>query len=342
MRIIFKNANYIIKAAVILLTVCVNFYIYNTAMNIKVSITLFVFSVFIFGEMVFYERILKNCMKDTFVELSDMLENVIDMRDEEVFSSIEDTLVSKLQHQTNKLIGILREKNRQIEKDRDEIKTLISDIAHQLKTPLTNLKMYGEISQDESLSEEERREFNQIIMLSINRLSFLIENMIKMSRLESGVIQLRLQENYLNDAVLLAISQVQKKAKDKNMEIELNEIDKVKVAHDKNWMCEAFFNVIENAIKYTGTNGIIRVTVQRYELFVRVDIEDNGIGIEEEELPKIFSRFYRGKNVGEAEGIGIGLYLTREIVSKHGGYMKVTSDSTGSTFSIFLPNNGKT
>jgi signal transduction histidine kinase len=246
-------------------------------------------------------------------------------------------LLSKLQHQTIKLTNILKEKNKQIENDRNEIKSLISDIAHQLKTPLTNLKMYAELLQVESINEEDRKEFNEVIMLSLNRLSFLIDSMIKMSRLESGIIQLKPQMNNLIDTVLLAISQVQKKAKAKNMEIELKEIDKVKVTHDKNWMSEAFFNILENAVKYSNINGVIKVTIQRYEMFVRVDIKDNGIGIKEDELPKIFLRFYRGKNVGEVEGIGIGLYLTREIISKHGGYIKVYSNNAGSTFSIFLP-----
>lgn len=337
MRINFKKASFIYKAATILMTICLNTYVYFIEANNKVAIILLFFSVFIVGGMFFYERLYKNYMEEMFVELSDMLAAIIDMRDEEAFSTAEDTLLSKLQHQTIKLTNILKEKNKQIETDRNEIKSLISDIAHQLKTPLTNLKMYVELFQDESLNEEDKEEFNKIIMLSLNRLSFLIESMIKMSRLESGIIQLKPQMNNLIDTILIAINQVQKKAKAKNMEIELKEIDKVKVTHDKNWLSEAFFNILENAVKYSDTSEVIRITVQQYEMFVRVDIKDNGIGIKADEMPKIFSRFYRGKNVGEIEGIGIGLYLTREIVSRHGGYIKVYSNKTGSTFSVFLP-----
>lgn len=337
MRINFKKASFIFKAVTILLAICLNIYVYIIGVNIRVFIIILAFSVFMVGGMFLYEKIYKIYMEEIFVQLSDMLATIIDMRDEEVFSTLEDTLLSKLQHQTIKLTNILKEKNNQIEKDKNEIKKLISDIAHQLKTPLTNLKMYGEILQDESLSKEDRKEFNEIIMLSLNRLSFLIESMIKMSRLESGVIQLKLKMNDLNDTVLAAINQVQKKAKAKNMKIKLKEIDKIKVTHDKNWMSEAFFNILENAVKYTNEHGVIKVTIQSYEMFVRVDIEDNGIGIKEDELPKIFSRFYRGKNTGEIEGIGIGLYLTREIISRHGGYIKVNSNNIGSIFSVFLP-----
>lgn len=338
MKIDFNKANTIFKIITTLMTICLNIWVYIIGVNFKVSIILVIFSVFIIGGMFLYEKIYKNYMEEIFVQLSDMLATIIDMRDEEVFSIMEDTLFSKLQHQTIKLTNILKEKNRQIENDRNEIKSLISDIAHQLKTPITNLKIYGEILQDESLSKEERKEFNKIIILSLNRLSFLIESMIKMSRLESGVIQLKSQMNDLNDIVLLAINQVQKKAKIKNIDIKLEETAKVKITCDKNWTAEALFNILENAVKYTNENGVIKVTIQNYEMFVRIDIQDNGVGIKEDELPKIFTRFYRGKNIGDIEGIGIGLYLTREIISKQGGYIKVKSTNKGSIFSLFLPN----
>lgn len=338
MKMDFNKANTIFKIITTLMTICLNIWVYIIGVNFKVSIILVIFSVFIISGMFLYEKIYKNYMEEIFVQLSDMLATIIDMRDEEVFSIMEDTLFSKLQYQTIKLTNILKEKNRQIENDRNEIKSLISDIAHQLKTPITNLKIYGEILQDESLSKEERKEFNKIIILSLNRLSFLIESMIKMSRLESGVIQLKSQMNDLNDAVLLAINQVQKKAKIKNIDIKLEETAKVKITCDKNWTAEALLNILENAVKYTNENGVIKVAIQNYEMFVRIDIQDNGVGIKEDELPKIFTRFYRGRNVGDIEGIGIGLYLTREIISKQGGYIKVKSNNKGSIFSLFLPN----
>ena len=132
-------------------------------------------------------------------------------------------------------------------------------------------------------------------MISLDRLSFLVESMIKMSRLESGVINLRPQLNDLNGTVLLAISQVQKKARTKNIHIKLEKIDKVETIHDINWTAEAIFNILENAVKYTPENGDIEVVVRSYEMFVRIDIEDNGIGIDEEEYQNYLVDFIVAK-----------------------------------------------
>lgn len=334
-----NKLNIILKASVIIISIFFVGLILFLTKSIKLTTIAIVFSILIILIMFVYEKIYKIYMQNTFVQLSDMLDTIIDMRDENIFSTTEDTVLSKLQYQTIKLTNILKSKNKKIADERNEIKALISDIAHQLKTPLTNLKMYGEFLQDESLTDEERKEFYEVINTSLNRLSFLVESMIKMSRLESGVIQLKTHKNNLNDTVLMVIGQIQKKAKEKNIEIKLEEIHKIELNYDKNWISEAILNILDNAVKYTGKNGEIQITLQSYDIFSRIDIKDNGMGIEENEIPKIFSRFYRGNNTLDIEGIGIGLYLSREIVDKHGGYIKVKSNENETIFSVFLPNN---
>lgn len=338
MKMCFNKINNIYKFIIILITIILNIWIYLNLKNLNISLLLLIFSMFILVMFFIQERRYENYIKCSLLDLSDMLQTIIEMKDKEIFSTMEDTIFSKLQYQTIKLTNILNAKNEQMETERNEIKALVSDIAHQLKTPLTNLKIYEEFFKDESLTVEERKEFSEIMTISLDRLTFLVESMIKMSRLEGNVINLRIEKNYLNDTVILAISQVQKKAREKNINIEFIQIDKVEIIHDKNWISEAIFNILENGVKYTKENGEIKVTIQSYEMFVRIDIEDNGIGIKEEEIPKIFMRFYRGNNVGSTEGIGIGLYLTRTIISKHGGYIQVSSNKNGSIFSVFLPN----
>ncbi|WP_346876291.1 MULTISPECIES: HAMP domain-containing sensor histidine kinase [unclassified Clostridium] len=333
----FYKMKNMIQILIILICSAFTAFITFSVKNLNVTIISTIFSIIIILGFYMYEGLFKSYMIEIIIKLSDMLAIMTDMKEKEVFSIVEDSIFSKLQSQTIKLTRILKAQNKQIEDDKNEIKSLISDIAHQLKTPLTNLKMYGEFLQYDNLTEEERRDFQETIMVSLNELSFLVESMIKMSRLESGVIQLKPCYESLNETILLAIGQIRKKAQFKNIILELNEKEKVTILHDRNWTIESVFNILENAVKYTKENGVINISIQSYEIFARIDIEDNGIGISEEELPKIFSRFYRGKNVGDVEGIGIGLYLTREIISKQGGYIKVKSKKQGTVFSIFLP-----
>ena len=297
------------------------------------AMALIILGIFYLQKIVF-----KNYINDILTKLSDMLATISDMNETEVFSMIDDSIFSKLQHQTLRLINILKSQNKKMEYEKNEIKSLISDIAHQLKTPLTNMKIYSEFLQDENLLEEDRIEFNKVIMLSLDKLCFLVESMIKMSRLESSIINLHKRPSEINESILSAITQLYKKAQLKNIKIEFSPKENIKLNYDEKWTTEAIFNIIENAIKYSHKDSTIFINVEKYEIFTRIDIKDEGIGISEEEIPKIFKRFYRGSNVLNEEGIGIGLYLSREIVTKQGGYIKVKSYKNGSIFSIFLPN----
>lgn len=338
MKIDINKEKKLLQGLIILICIAFTAVIGFKTKDMEITIIAISFSCIVIIIIFIYEKLFRTYMYDIFLNLSDMLATISDMKETEVFSTVEDSMFAKLQWQTIKLTKLLKSQNKKIEADKNEIKALISDIAHQLKTPLTNMKMYEEFLQDENLSEEERREFNEIILLSLNKLSFLVESMIKMSRLESGVINLKPELNDLNSTLLLAIGQLHQQAKNKSINITLVENSKVKTIHDKNWTTEALFNIVDNAIKYTEEQGEVNILILSYEMFSRIDISDNGIGIDEDELPKIFSRFYRGKNAQDFEGIGIGLYLSREIISKQGGYIKVNSGEEGSTFSIFLPN----
>ncbi|MBU5335090.1 sensor histidine kinase [Intestinibacter bartlettii] len=337
---IISNLGNILNCVTILLCMGFNIIIFIKVKNydIDIFIITLIFTVIILGTFYLQKIIFKNYMNDILTKLSDMLATISDMKEKEVFSIIDDSIFSKLQHQTLKLINILKSQNKKIEDEKNEIKSLISDIAHQLKTPLTNIKMYSEFLQNEDLSEEERKEFNQIVLLSLDKLCFLVESMIKMSRLESSVISLHKTKSNINEAVLSAITQLYKKAQIKNIKIEFEAKNDININYDKKWTTEALFNIIENAVKYSNQGSTIFISTEKYEMFTRIDIKDEGIGISEEEIPKIFMRFYRGQNVANEEGIGIGLYLSREIVSKQGGYIKVKSLKKGSIFSVFLPN----
>ena len=186
------------------------------------------------------------------------------------------------------------------------------------------------------MSDEERIEYTVTLQTSLEKLTFLTNSLIKMSRLESGIISLKPETNSLNDIVLQAVKTVYAKAKEKNITMTFDCEQNFKALLDFNWTAEAITNVLDNAVKYTPSGGVVELKIAEYPSYLRLDISDNGIGIPEEEQAKIFGRFYRGKQSAGIDGVGIGLYLTRDIVSKQCGYIKVKSDKRGSTFSIFF------
>lgn len=323
----------------LLLAVCLSFNLYILVQyrNITLTIEVTLFSLIILSLYFVYLLTIRKHGQELLAQLSDMISALIDMREDEVFSVLKDDMLSKLQSQVIKLTGILNMQNKRLKKDRDEIKVLISDISHQLKTPVANLKIYCELLQDDSLSNKQREDFINNIQSQLNKLSFLMDSMIKMSRLESGIIALNPQMGSLNKTCLAAIKQIYQKALQKNIEVSFLENGDILTKHDINWTTEAIFNVLDNAVKYTQTGGRVTLRTEKYEMYARIDIIDNGTGILEADINNIFKRFYRGKNTLNEEGVGLGLYLAREIIAKQNGYIKVSSEKgKGSRFSLFI------
>lgn len=224
-----------------------------------------------------------------------------------------------------------------VEAEKDKIKALIADISHQAKTPIANLLLYSELLLEEELPQQIEGNVSAIHEQT-QKLKFLIESLVKLSRLENGILQLVPRMEKLQPMLERAVWELKQKAEEKGLQISLHNTD-VEAYFDPKWTGEAIGNVIDNAIKYTE-HGEISVSAISYEMFVRIDIADTGCGIREEELPKIFRRFYRSELVKDEEGVGIGLYLTREILQEQGGYIKVSSVyGQGSKFSIYLPKN---
>lgn len=277
-------------------------------------------------------------LRRTVISLSDLLASITDLQKGAAFSDTEDTLLSKLQSQTLRLTGILQAQQRNASERENEIKTLVSDISHQLKTPVAALKMYGELLQDEGITPAERKEYLSTLMTALQKLEFLMDSLIKMSRLESHIIQLKPEAYAISQTVLDAVMQCRVKATAKNIDISFDEKNQdLILSHDRRWTAEAIFNILDNAVKYTNAGGSVRITLQKYEMFCRLDICDTGRGILEAEQEKVFQRFFRGSGSLSEEGLGIGLYLSRSIITAQGGYLKLSSGETGSTFSLFMP-----
>lgn len=276
---------------------------------------------------------------DLLEQITLLIEALVEQQERQIFSEAEDTLTARLQHQLLKLRNILTAQNQMLAQEKEQIKTLISDISHQIKTPIAAANTFAELLDDGELSAEERTEYITTLQMSLGKLTFLTNSLIKISRLESGIISLKPEKNSLNGIVLQAVKTVYAKAKEKGILITFECDQAFEAVLDFNWTAEAISNVIDNAVKYTPQGGFVRLQITEYPSFLRLDISDSGVGIPEEEQAKIFGRFYRGKQSVGTDGVGIGLYLTREIINKQNGYMKVSSDENGSTFSMFLPKN---
>ena len=250
----------------------------------------------------------------------------------------EESLFYKINHRLVRLYEVMRENRESVAKERADLQELISDISHQVKTPIANLQMVNATLLEQPVTEEKRQEFLLASSGQLEKLDFLMQAMIKTSRLETGVIALDRKVQPIYNTLAAALGGILLNAEKKNIHVSVECPPDILLAHDKKWTSEALFNILDNAVKYTPAGGTIQVSVQSWELYVKIDITDSGKGIAESRQGMIFKRFYREEEVHDVEGIGIGLYLAREIISMQGGYIKVTSAlGSGSTFSVFLP-----
>ena len=226
---------------------------------------------------------------------------------------------------------------RRVREEEDAVKTLIGDISHQVRTPLSNIRLYTQMLAEQPLNAQGRTCVSALDAQT-EKLQTLLEALVKTSRLETGVLALHPGPASLSPVISRAAEQYRPKAGAKQITLTTEVPDDLTAVFDAKWTEEALCNLLDNAVKYTEAGGSISIRAVAYELFVRVDVSDTGCGIAEDEQPKIFGRFYRSAAAAQTQGVGIGLYLTRQILSREGGYIKVSSqESRGSTFSVFLP-----
>lgn len=268
-------------------------------------------------------------------ELSVALEKLINGEAVTFSQKTGDTLPSKVRGQLERLSGMIAYREQQMESEKEQIKSLISDIAHQLRTPLANAECYLELLAE--ICREDQKEYLRAIAESEQKIRFLTEAFIKMSRLESRIIQIKKENPFLYRTVLGCILQIQKTAEQKQLDVELDMEETIEVWHDPNWLGEALYNLLDNSVKYSPVGGKIRIRVKQDEMYTRILVRDYGTGILAEEENRIFQRFYRGKKADGQPGFGLGLYLAREIVQMHGGFLKATRKDPGLEVAVFLP-----
>lgn len=311
----------------------------------------------------------------------------------------EETELSKLETKWNRFLVSAKLSNQRLEEERKNIQELVSDISHQTKTPLANIMLYSQLLSEQNLDETSQRLVSEIVKQS-EKMEFLIQSLVKTSRLETGTFQFHVKPQDILPVIMDIVEQGKSKAEKRKMQIVVNmsqlqliiqseaveqeenksnnkwqnvstqiehiqeletetiqkeegkikyiqkekdgikcrETESIQAVFDRKWTGEALYNILDNAIKYGEEGSRVRISVKAYEMFVCINISNIGGGIPEQEIPCIFQRFYRGENAKETEGVGIGLYLARQIVEEQSGYIKVsTKEGKEICFSVYLP-----
>lgn len=276
--------------------------------------------------------------RKTYRSIDRLLDCVLN-RQEIPCSDIREGNLSALVNKIQKIQDVLGGQVDLAQEEKEQVKSLVSNMSHQLKTPLANLSLYTEILDNPNLKEEEKIQVQAKLKRQVEKLDWLTSSLLKMVKLEQNVISFDAKDCSIKETIQDAVDAVYQKMEQKNIRFTADAFSDFPLYHNRKWTAEVFVNILENAVKYTEQNGSIRIEIQPYELYTEIRFIDSGRGIKEEELTRIFQRFYRSPDVENIEGSGIGLYLSNLILEREKGYMMVKSRyGKGSVFSVFLQN----
>lgn len=232
----------------------------------------------------------------------------------------------------------LQAKNEMEHKTKRFLKDMISNISHQLKTPLAALNMYMEIITEEPWNEETVKNFSQKSMRSLERMEQLIRSLLKMARLDTGNIIFEKRQCFISELTAQAVDDLLERARQEEKEILMEGLPKEMILCDQEWTKEAVGNLVKNALDHTGAGGTVRITWKRSPAIICLEVEDNGCGIAPEDIHHIFKQFYQGRKSSDRQGAGLGLALARAIAEGQGGSLSVESNpGEGSIFRMTLP-----
>ena len=272
--------------------------------------------------------------RHTFELLNRMLDDAISGNFRE--SDYDETELSKLEVKWMRFLTASASSHENLAGERQSIQELVSDISHQVKTPVANIRLYGELLEERLDGED--RDLVRHLLNETELLEFLIQSLVKMSRLEADTIQL-LPEN---QPLLPLLSDIEERGLEKQLRRRITLAkagwdQEIRAVFDRKWTAEAVYNILDNAYKYSPEGSTVMIALEEYNLFTRIRIADQGPGVTTDEVPRLFDRFYRSPRFKDREGVGLGLSLAREIIRKEGGYIKVSSvPGSGAEFSVYL------
>ncbi|HHV26439.1 MAG TPA: HAMP domain-containing histidine kinase [Tissierellia bacterium] len=288
--------------------------------------------------IILFTRVLKYIMKK-LEKVSFDIDRIMDGDFSTISNIDKEGILSRLESQFCQMSRRLQLSIDSINIEKEKVKSLVTDISHQIRTPLASIKMFNSLLTEGGLTKGEEEEFLGRVKDEVNKLEWLANSLVKISTTESGMIQIKKEKEDVKQTILEAVNGVYLEALEKDININMNNLESIYVYHDFKWTKEAIFNILDNAVKYTDENGQINISMEKLETYIKIDIEDNGIGIPLGDIEKIFDRFYRGdsEKAKKAEGSGIGLYLARNILEEQGGGLIVSSEEgQGSKFTILI------
>lgn len=243
--------------------------------------------------------------------------------------------LSKLTQAFNSMGEVIRGNIFALKKEKEFLADLLSDISHQLKTPLSTMILYNDIMQSKNLTQEQRETFLKNNQSQLNRMRWLIQNLLKLAKIDANAIELELEEQSLNETVEEVVEILESKASEETVKVDFASRGNISIIHDRLWLQEALINVVKNGIEHAGEGGSVAIELEDNPAYTRITVKNTGELISEADLANIFKRFYKGKNSKKSDSIGIGLSLAKSIIEKHGGYIEARSGTDeGTSFII--------
>lgn len=276
--------------------------------------------------------------------MKNLMENLSGMIDDAIKGTLKSkrpdgTVFSNLEVKMNQYLKICIVRNRRAKEKKDRIKSLIAEVAFQTQAPLADVKMYSDMLAEQKDLPDDSRKIVERISAQGEKLNMMLESLVRISVLESGLNSIEPKSQNIGNLLCEVSQELLTLAEKKNIAIQYKK-KKIQAVFDYPWTLVAISNILENAIRYSKPNSMVKVSVMQYDMYARVDITDNGMGIDYTETEAIFKKFYRTKEAKEKEleGLGIGLYLARHIIREQCGYIKVSSIvGKGTMFSVFIP-----
>lgn len=334
-----ERALKLIKALLLLLTLGFGLFIFfiRGRVNKTLILLLAAFCALILLVLLAWDALEKRRLSRLANDICETADALMEGKPLTAFHPYEDSEISKIQAKLLRYYEAMEYRKARSLQDKQTIQELVSDISHQVKTPVANLQMFTEILRQHDLSPEKRGEFLDLLKGQADKLDFLMQSLVKMSRLETGTFTITPKNTRLYDTIAAAVNSLWTKAENKGIRLEVDCGSSLTVKHDPKWTAEALENILDNAVKYTPPGGSVSIRVTPWQFYTRIDITDTGMGIEKEHYNDVFQRFYRAQEAASTEGVGLGLYLAQGIITRQKGYITVSSSpGKGSTFSVFL------